>query len=59
MKRLGSVGEFGWGGAACTQVWIDPQEDMVAMIMLQYFSEGRGCDIMRKFRELSCQAICD
>jgi CubicO group peptidase (beta-lactamase class C family) len=35
LRQIGSVGEFGWGGAAATQVWIDPQEDMVTMIMLQ------------------------
>jgi len=30
-----SVGEFGWGGAAGTNAWIDPQEDMVSMVMFQ------------------------
>jgi CubicO group peptidase (beta-lactamase class C family) len=35
LRQIGSVGEFGWGGAAATQVWIDPAEDMVTTIMLQ------------------------
>jgi CubicO group peptidase (beta-lactamase class C family) len=30
-----SVGEFNWGGAASTDMWIDPAEDMVTMIMMQ------------------------
>jgi len=34
-QGLCSVGEFGWGGAAGTNCWIDPQEDMVSMVMYQ------------------------
>lgn len=34
--EVSSPGEFGWGGAAGTQVWIDPHEDMVTMFMVQY-----------------------
>ena len=30
-----SVGEFNWGGAASTDIWIDPAENMVTMIMMQ------------------------
>lgn len=30
-----SVGEFGWGGAAGTNTWIDPHEEMVSMVMYQ------------------------
>ena len=31
----GSVGEFFWGGATGTYFWIDPQEQMVVVLMLQ------------------------
>jgi CubicO group peptidase (beta-lactamase class C family) len=31
----GSVGEFFWGGATGTYFWIDPQEQMIAVLMLQ------------------------
>ena len=34
-QSLCSVGEFGWGGAAGTNAWIDPVEDMVCMVMFQ------------------------
>lgn len=34
-QGLCSVGEFGWGGAAGTNCWIDPAEDMVSMVMYQ------------------------
>jgi CubicO group peptidase (beta-lactamase class C family) len=30
---LGSVGEFGWGGAYGTQFWVDPRERLVVVFM--------------------------
>ena len=30
---LGSVGEFGWGGAYGTQFWVDPKEQLVVIFM--------------------------
>jgi len=32
---MGSVGEFGWGGAAGTIFWVDPVEDVVVVGMIQ------------------------
>lgn len=32
----GSVGEFGWSGAAKTYYWVDPQEELVGLFMTQY-----------------------
>jgi CubicO group peptidase (beta-lactamase class C family) len=34
---LGSAGEYGWGGAAGTRFWIDPEEEMVTLFMIQIF----------------------
>jgi len=31
----GSKGLFYWGGIAGTTFWIDPQEDMFALLMIQ------------------------
>ena len=31
----GSVGEFGWSGAAKTHYWVDPKEDLVGLFMTQ------------------------
>ena len=31
----GSVGEFGWSGAAKTHYWVDPQEGIVGLFMTQ------------------------
>ena len=30
----GSVGEFFWGGVTGTYFWIDPQEQLIAVLML-------------------------
>ncbi len=30
---MGSVGEFGWGGAYGTQFWVDPHEQLVVVLM--------------------------
>ena len=40
-KQLGSVGEYGWGGTSCTQVWIDPSEQTIVLVMLQHLPKGR------------------
>ena len=58
LKMLGSLGEFGWGGAAGTQVWIDPGEQMVSMIMPQIRPKD-GFRLLNQFRNLACQAIAD
>ena len=31
----GSVGEFGWYGAARTYYWVDPREEMIGIVMAQ------------------------
>ncbi|MBN2584323.1 MAG: beta-lactamase family protein [Planctomycetes bacterium] len=56
--QLCSVGEFGWGGAAATQVWIDPAEDMVSMIMMQYRPKEKF-GLLDQFKHAAYQAIVD
>lgn len=36
VQQLGSVGNYGWGGAANTNFWIDPREELIGIIMLQF-----------------------
>lgn len=36
-NQLGSVGQFGWSGAATTYVNIDPKEDTVVLLFAQHF----------------------
>jgi CubicO group peptidase (beta-lactamase class C family) len=38
-RQLASVGEFRWSGYATTGMWIDPREQLVAIVMAQYQPE--------------------
>jgi len=57
-KQLASIGEFGWGGAAGTQVWIDPAEQMITLIMLQIRPREKF-RLMDQFKQTAYQAIID
>jgi CubicO group peptidase (beta-lactamase class C family) len=37
LQQIGSVGNFSWGGAASTYFWIDPEEEIVAILMTQLY----------------------
>ncbi len=50
-----SNGSFGWDGAFGTQVWIDPKEKMVTLIMLQ----EQVSQVQRDFENAVMQAIVD
>lgn len=53
----GSVGEFAWGGYAGTQFWIDPQERLVPIMMIQAPQQSR--QVRGAFRALVYQALDD
>jgi CubicO group peptidase (beta-lactamase class C family) len=53
----GSVGEYGWAGAAKTYYWVDPAEDLVGIFMAQYMTGVESPD--RAMRSLTYQAIDD
>tara|TARA_B110000438_G_scaffold103172_1_gene102007 strand:- start:426 stop:1667 length:1242 start_codon:yes stop_codon:yes gene_type:complete len=53
----GSVGEYGWLGAAKTYYWVDPAEDLVGLFMAQYMTGVALPD--RDMRSLTYQAIDD
>ena len=55
---LGSEGEFGWAGAACTYFWIDPKEEFIGIQMAQ-FQPGGHHKIAEDFRVAAYQAIVD
>jgi CubicO group peptidase (beta-lactamase class C family) len=47
----GSVGQFGWSGAASTYYMIDPKEDLLAILLLQHLPrEDGGKDLPRLSR---------
>jgi CubicO group peptidase (beta-lactamase class C family) len=59
-RGLGSVGKHGWGGAAGTWYWVDPREDLVAVLMIQRMSfGGPPIPIARDFETAVYQAIDD
>ncbi|MCB0108791.1 MAG: serine hydrolase, partial [Caldilineaceae bacterium] len=53
-----SVGSFGWGGAANTNFWIDPQEDLLGIIMLQFMPSGTY-PVVPDFRIMTYAALVD
>ncbi len=56
--RLGSVGMYGWGGAANTSFWIDPQEALIGVLMTQYMPAWQY-PLSDDFQTLAYQAIAD
>ena len=51
----GSAGDYSWGGYAGTQFWIDPREQLIAVMMIQQPNEFT--DYWRLYRNLVYQAI--
>jgi CubicO group peptidase (beta-lactamase class C family) len=59
-RGLGSIGKNGWGGAAGTWYWVDPKEDLVAVLMIQRMAfGGPPIAISRDFETAVYQAIAD
>ncbi|MDY0093717.1 MAG: serine hydrolase domain-containing protein [Candidatus Vecturithrix sp.] len=56
--HIGSEGMFSWGGAAGTDFWVDPNEELIAIIMPQQLWDP-SLKISLDFRVLTYQAILD
>jgi CubicO group peptidase (beta-lactamase class C family) len=56
-SRIGSVGTFSWGGAARTDFWVDPQEELIGLFMVQLLGDAPW--LADQFRVLAYQAIVD
>ena len=39
-QNSGSVGSFNWGGAASTFFWVDPEEELICILMTQLMPSG-------------------
>jgi CubicO group peptidase (beta-lactamase class C family) len=52
----GSRGEYAWGGAATTSFWIDPAEDLTAILMTQVLPSS-AYPVRRELRTLVYAAI--
>ena len=55
---LGSEGSYRWGGAFYTDYWVDPEEDLIGVIMVQTIPNDH-LDLHGKFQVLTYQAIVD
>lgn len=53
--ELGSEGLYRWGGAFATSYWIDPEENLVAVLMMQ--QRPNKSDLASRFRTLVYQAL--
>lgn len=53
---LGTPGEFAWGGAASTYFWVDPGEELIAILLTQLMPSS-SYPIRREFRVLAYQSI--
>jgi len=57
-KVPGSVGDYGWGGAASTWFMVDPVEDITAIFMTQLMPSSTY-PIRSQFKALLHQALVD
>lgn len=57
-EQRGSQGSYGWGGYANTHFWIDPVEEIVGLLMMQYLPSGTY-PVTNDFRALVYQALMD
>lgn len=53
---MGSVGTLQWGGWANTHFWVDPVEEIIGLLMLQYLPSGTY-PITNEFRTYVYQAL--
>jgi CubicO group peptidase (beta-lactamase class C family) len=56
MANLGSVGDYGWGGAYHSTYWVDPAEGLTVTFMTQLIPAG-GLDTQTKLRALIYSAL--
>ena len=58
-SRVGSVGEYGWGGAACTHYFADPEEDLFGLMFSQVQGTRMKPDftLREDFERLAYQAL--
>ena len=53
--EIGSAGEYNWGGAAGTRFWIDPEENLIGIFMVQ--SIPHRTRLSGEFKALTYQAL--
>jgi CubicO group peptidase (beta-lactamase class C family) len=56
-RSLGSHGEYGWGGAAGTEFWVDPAEELIVMFFTQLLPAIGP--LRQQLRQMVYQALID
>lgn len=56
MGNLGSVGDYGWGGAYHSTYWVDPEQGLTVVYMVQLIPAG-GLEEQSKIRALIYSAV--
>ena len=51
-----SAGEYNWGGLHGTSFWIDPEEDLIGIFMIQIYP-NRDIEFRGQFKNLVYQAL--
>ena len=57
-KVPGSIGDFGWGGAASTTFWVDPVEEITCVFLTQLLPSSTH-PIRSEIKQLVHQALVD
>jgi CubicO group peptidase (beta-lactamase class C family) len=57
-KVPGSIGDFGWGGAASTTFWVDPVEEITCVFLTQLLPSSTH-PIRSELKQLVHQALVD
>jgi len=57
-QTIASEGNHSWGGAASTLFWIDPQEDLIAILMTQLMP-SRAYPLRPQMQQLVYGALVD
>ena len=57
-KVLSTAGDYGWGGAASTAFWVDPEEEITALFMTQLLPSSTH-PIRPQLKQLVYQALVD
>jgi CubicO group peptidase (beta-lactamase class C family) len=53
---IGTDGSYSWGGAASTVFWVDPIEDLIAIMLTQFMPTGKY-PVSREFQVATYQAM--
>jgi len=57
-QALGSLGTYEWGGLPSNEFWVDPQESLIGVLMVQIIPDD-AYPIQNDFRTMTYQAIVD